>query len=109
MNKQQVIDFLIKAGIWVKDGKIAKADFDRAKKLVGAKFKEQIPGGLSSGKNPKEFDQKQLLMGINVEVEHTDDVLMAMEIAMDHLSEIPDYYTKLKSVEGKSNRATYLV
>lgn len=31
MNKQQVIDFLVKCGIWVKDGQIAKADVQRAK------------------------------------------------------------------------------
>ncbi len=100
MNKQQVIDFLEKAGIWVKDGKVAKADVEKVKNLLSESFKEQIPGGLSSGKDPREFDQEQLLMGVNVEVEHTKNVLMAMEIAMDHLSEVPDYYTKLKAVEG---------
>ena len=31
MDKQQVIEFLEKAGIWVKDGKIAKADIAKAK------------------------------------------------------------------------------
>jgi hypothetical protein len=34
MNKKQVIDFLEKAGIWVKDGKIAKADIQKVKEAM---------------------------------------------------------------------------
>lgn len=63
---------------------------------------ERLPGGLGAGYDPAQFDQKQLMMGINVEFEHTSDVATAMEIAMDHLAELPDYYTRLKSVEGES-------
>ena len=32
-------------------------------------------------------------------MEHTDDPDLAREIAMDHLTEDPDYYTKLEKVE----------
>lgn len=35
-------------------------------------------------------------MGIKVEMEHTKDPEKALDIAMDHLSEDPFYYTKLK-------------
>jgi hypothetical protein len=45
MNKQQVIDFLEKAGIWVEDGKIAKADLDRVKSLVESNFKQISDNG----------------------------------------------------------------
>ncbi len=38
-------------------------------------------------------------MGIQVELEHTDNPSMAAEIAKDHLTEDPDYYTKLKKIE----------
>jgi len=41
----------------------------------------------------------QLKKGIQVELEHTKDVKVAMEIAMDHLNERPDYYDMLASVE----------
>ena len=41
----------------------------------------------------------QLKMGIAVEKEHTSDPKVAREIALDHLMERPDYYTKLKKVE----------
>lgn len=39
---------------------------------------------------------KQLEMGIKVEKEHTNDAKMAKEIALDHLNEKPNYYSKLK-------------
>lgn len=43
--------------------------------------------------------EKQLNMGIKVEMEHTDYPEVAKRIAMDHLVEIPDYYTRLKRME----------
>lgn len=42
----------------------------------------------------------QIEMGSKVEKEHTTDPNAAEEIARDHLWELPDYYTKLKKVEG---------
>jgi hypothetical protein len=74
---------------------------------------EKIPGGKSSGmtlediakkheskggyriKNMMGSLKKELEMGIEVEKEHTDSLEKAKEIAMDHLSENPNYYTKL--------------
>lgn len=38
--------------------------------------------------------------GANVELEHTSDPVTATRIALDHLQERPDYYTRLKLVEG---------
>jgi hypothetical protein len=43
----------------------------------------------------------QLRAGIRVEKEHTDQFEVAMEIALDHLNERPDYYEVLKSAEKK--------
>jgi len=68
---------------------------------LGGKWKDQIPGGLAD-KKPSDFDPKQIEMGIKVEMEHTKDRDMAEEIAMDHLTEIPDYYTRLKKMEDKA-------
>jgi hypothetical protein len=42
----------------------------------------------------------QLIKGIEVEKEHTNEVNLAMEIAMDHLSEDPKYYDKLEKIES---------
>jgi hypothetical protein len=44
---------------------------------------------------------KQLAKGIRVELEHTGDIAMAREIALDHLDEFPDYYDRLEKVEKK--------
>lgn len=39
------------------------------------------------------FDPFELLVGTQVEMEHTDDPKEAKKIAEDHLNEYPDYYT----------------
>lgn len=44
---------------------------------------------------------KQYLKGIQVEREHTENMLIASEIVKDHLFEMPDYYTKLAEMEGE--------
>ena len=41
----------------------------------------------------------QLAKGIKVEQEHTGDMAIAREIALDHLDEFPDYYDRLEKVE----------
>lgn len=46
-----------------------------------------------------QFDPEQLQKGIEIEKEHTDSDEVAKAIAKDHLSEMPDYYTKLEQIE----------
>lgn len=43
--------------------------------------------------------KSQLLKGIKIEKEHTGDVALAREIALDHLDEFSDYYDRLEKVE----------
>lgn len=43
--------------------------------------------------------EKQLEMGMKVEKEHTTDNDQAMDIALQHLDEIPNYYSKLRKME----------
>jgi len=59
-----------------------------------------IPGGLADDYDVIDFDKDALEAGAKVEMEHTKDSNMAREIAMDHLSEDPEYYKKLKQIEG---------
>jgi hypothetical protein len=91
-------------------------------------FTEQsLEGGLADGKTLMDLAQKhayddstdstskdkikdmykklklELDKGIKVEMEHTKSRVMAKEIAMDHLFEDPNYYNKLKKVEGKKS------
>lgn len=58
---------------------------------------EKLHGGLASGKKRADFNAAALREGAKVEREHTDDPALAEEIAMDHLTEDPQYYKKLKA------------
>ncbi len=62
-------------------------------------FKDKIPGGMADGKAITDYDLKELLEGIKWEREHTSDNLLALEMAMDHLERIPNYYTHLVIME----------
>jgi hypothetical protein len=42
----------------------------------------------------------ELRKGMAVEMEHTNDMQVAMEITLDHLYEMPNYYSKLSDMEG---------
>lgn len=50
------------------------------------------------------FIQKQLDMGVPIEHEHTKNNELAKEIALQHLDEIPDYYTRLKKMEADAKK-----
>ena len=51
------------------------------------------------------FLKKQLEKGIKVEMEHTNNKSKAKEIAMDHLSEKPDYYDRLEKIESNESKS----
>lgn len=67
---------------------------------------------IKSFKSPQEIARKhkvelssiidQLKIGISIEHEHTKDEDLAKIIALQHLNEIPDYYTRLKQLEKDS-------
>ncbi|MCX8022828.1 MAG: hypothetical protein N2745_08665 [Syntrophorhabdaceae bacterium] len=65
-------------------------------------FKDGIKGGKADGKPITKYDLQQLLMGIEVELEHTNNKMRALEISMDHLEEFPDYYTRLEKMEKEA-------
>jgi len=80
--------------------------------LFGKKMNEEkLKGGVSDKKSLEDIAKKhkvsldkikyQLRKGEKVEKEHTDDDKKAKEIAMDHLYEDPNYYSKLKKIETK--------
>jgi hypothetical protein len=50
------------------------------------------------------FISNQLRMGIPIEYEHTRDKDLATDIALQHLEEIPDYYTRLKKMESSAKK-----
>lgn len=60
------------------------------------------------------FDLEQFRMGMDVELEHgkvdantnvtNDDPLMTGKIALAHLNEFPDYYTRLDKMEEEAHK-----
>ena len=54
---------------------------------------------LESGLHPDDIDYDELLIGIEVEMEHTEDIEVATKIALDHLAEHPMYYRALAQME----------
>lgn len=48
------------------------------------------------------FDPDELTMGIEDEMEHTNDKRTAKNIAKDHLIEIPNYYSQQKKFKNHS-------
>lgn len=60
------------------------------------------------------FDVEQFRMGMDVELEHglhdlstnvtDDDVVVTAKIALAHLNEFPDYYTRLERMEEEAKR-----
>ena len=75
----------------------------------GAGEEEAIEGGLADGAEPSQFSSEQIIKGMEVEMEHSDDPKVALEIAMDHLTEIPDYYDHLENMEANAQGAEEIV
>ena len=55
----------------------------------------QLKGGVGDATAPSTVNPAQLAIGVQVEMEHTNNEKIATEIALDHLTEDPEYYTKL--------------
>jgi hypothetical protein len=81
---------------------------ERKKKKIK---EERIEGGLADNMTLEdlakhhevEIDEiiNAMEKGVNVEFEHTTEMMVAFEIAMDHIYEDLDYYDKLKKIESK--------
>lgn len=106
-------------GYGTKEGKQeAKAKYDKPKKeyvktpnpgkLETPKLAADIlTGGKADKKTDSDFNSKQLAKGRKVEREHTTSPQLADEIARDHLSEIPDYYTRLAKMEAGAEKVAH--
>jgi len=68
--------------------------------------------GEALGIDWNKFDVEQYRMGLDVELEHglidprtnvtNDDPMMTGKIALAHLNEFPDYYTRLEKMEREA-------
>lgn len=69
---------------------------------VLVKAAELILGGKADYEPSSKFSMQQLAKGIAIEMEHTDDFNVALEIAKDHLMEFDDYYDRLEDMEEEA-------
>jgi len=70
--------------------------------------------GETLGIDWSKFDVEQFRMGMDVELEHgleyphtnvtNDDPVMTGKIALAHLNEFPDYYTRLEKLEKEAEK-----
>ena len=87
------------AGVPKRDGTGPNNDSDTCPINVE---REEVAGFKHAEDPDENFNSEQLEMGIEMEQEHTDDLEIAKSIAKAHLSEIPDYYTRLKKMEDEA-------
>lgn len=92
------------------DGSMSEEEWDeklnqaraqrRGEDMEGEKTTDDfLAGGKADDADDGEFDPGQLRKGQHVELEHTDNPAVALEIAKDHLREDPLYYDKLERME----------
>lgn len=76
------------------DGMSLEPETDQIAQLADKREEmgDQIEGGKGDDVSPLEFTPEQILKGMKVEMEHTDDPMLALEITLDHLVEDEFYY-----------------
>ncbi len=79
----------------------SKSPFNEMHEIKSHKTVEQIA---KKHRLEVSFVKNQLKMGIPIEHEHTKDKDLATDIALQHLDEIPDYYTRLKKMEADAKK-----
>ena len=96
-------------------GLVAHAAVSSGRYLASAGMKcmrpQSLEGGIGDHIRDEDVDPKELKMGIVIEMEHImhsttlsleQQRAVARDIAMDHLAEIPDYYTRLAKMEKEA-------
>lgn len=79
------------SGDYIVEEKIEDIDFIKEFVNAGRAYKD--------GFTEKDADPNELEMGIDIEMEHTTNEMIAKRIALDHLAECAEYYTRLVKME----------
>lgn len=80
-----------------KDAASRNALYTLAGKVLRGKKADLLPGGQGDDLDDSVFDEVELELGIEDELEHTSDPAVAKEIAKDHLVGDPSYYSKMSA------------
>lgn len=70
-----------------------------------AKKDNKLKGGKGDKLDADHVNYHEFTKGWKHELEHTDDIDKAKEIALDHLAEDPNYYTRLDMIEYKAEKS----
>lgn len=102
---ERLLSRLVEKGLEIKESAEPKSFYSLRKNLLG----EQLTGNLKVPHTVESIAEKHgvseaiiiqaLAIGKQVEMEHTNDEATAETIALAHLWENPDYYTKLAKME----------
>lgn len=72
--------------------------------IINEEKKQKLKGGKGDKLTPDDVNYHEFQKGWRHELEHTEDIDKAKEIALDHLAEDPMYYTRLDMVELKASK-----
>jgi len=96
LSKRQVDEFAVNnMDTWI-DTKHNDVDIGYNEFYEDLKPDNKLTGGVGDATASHNVDPVELSLGQSVEMEHTINPDIATEIALDHLSEDPKYYTKLR-------------
>lgn len=79
----------------LKDESMKYKDFFSEFENKPSEQNNKLKGGIGDTIASEGVDTSELSTGVQVEMEHTNDINVATEIALDHLAKDPEYYTKL--------------
>jgi predicted GNAT family acetyltransferase len=115
-NKNRLTQFYKRFGFKANKGQYKSYEFrdTMIRYPKGTMNEDKLKGGKADKMSVKDIAKKfnvtvakinkEIEMGIKIEREHTNSNKLAKEISMDHLSEIPDYYTRLKKMEKEGEK-----
>ena len=106
MSYEDTVGVLKSKGyIWenVQGEEVAKMDFLGSFKALNEENK--LKGGKGDKLTADQVNYHEFTKGWKHELEHTDDIEKAKEIALDHLEEDPNYYTRLDMIEYQAKKA----
>jgi hypothetical protein len=104
INKKSLVQTIANA-IYSNPSNVSLSKFKKEGLGESEEHVDQLEGGLADDTQPSDFDPEQLSMGLKIEMEHTNDPKIALEIAMDHLKEVPDYYDALMKLGVEDEEA----
>lgn len=101
---EDVVNILKNKGIITEGEDIKIEKFDLNSAIQKMNEGQKLKGGKGDKLTPDQVNYYEFQKGWRHELEHTDDIDKAKEIALDHLSEDPIYYTRLDMIELKANK-----